>query len=74
MDLSKTEELRLPACFDAHVHLRDGEMAELVTPTVRQGGVNMCYVMVSRVELFFRCLVCLGFKFGMVIRFEMFDA
>lgn len=30
---------------DMHVHLRDGKMMELVTPTVRQGGVSVCYVM-----------------------------
>lgn len=30
------------------VHLRDGPMMELVTPTIRQGGVNTVYVMVSR--------------------------
>jgi hypothetical protein len=46
MDILKSEEIELPAAFDAHVHLRDGEMAQLVTPTVRQGGVNQVYVMV----------------------------
>jgi dihydroorotase len=46
MDILKGEEIELPAAFDAHVHLRDGEMAQLVTPTVRQGGVNQVYVMV----------------------------
>lgn len=40
-------ELELPAAFDAHVHLRDGEMARLVTPTIRKGGVDTVYVMVS---------------------------
>jgi dihydroorotase len=40
-------EIELPAAFDAHVHLRDGEMSQLVTPTIRQGGVNQVYVMVS---------------------------
>lgn len=28
------------------VHLRDGPMMELVTPTIRQGGVNTVFVMV----------------------------
>ncbi|CAI6335202.1 unnamed protein product [Periconia digitata] len=41
------EELELPAAFDAHVHLRDGEMSKLVTPTIRNGGVDTVYVMVS---------------------------
>jgi dihydroorotase len=48
MDFLKVDQIELPAAFDAHVHLRDGEMAKLVTPTVRQGGVNQVYVMVSR--------------------------
>lgn len=28
------------------VHLRDGDMMELVIPTIRQGGVNTVFVMV----------------------------
>lgn len=47
MDFSKVDEIELPAAFDAHVHLRDGEMSQLVTPTVRLGGANQVYVMVS---------------------------
>ena len=46
MEFTKIEEIELPAAFDAHVHLRDGEMSQLVTPTIRQGGVNQVYVMV----------------------------
>lgn len=30
---------------DFHVHLRDGAMKELVTPTVKKGGVSVCFVM-----------------------------
>lgn len=30
---------------DYHVHLRQGEMMELVAPTVREGGVSIAYVM-----------------------------
>ena len=37
--------LELPASADFHVHLRDGEMMEAVTPTIRQGGVNTVFVM-----------------------------
>jgi hypothetical protein len=47
MEFTKIEEIELPAAFDAHVHLRDGEMSQLVTPTIRQGGVNQVYVMVG---------------------------
>lgn len=46
MEFTKLKEIELPAAFDAHVHLRDGEMSQLVTPTIRQGGVNQVYVMV----------------------------
>jgi dihydroorotase len=47
MSFSQLNEIELPAAFDAHVHLRDGEMSQLVTPTIRQGGVNQVYVMVT---------------------------
>lgn len=47
MDFTRLTEIELPAAFDAHVHLRDGEMSQLVTPTIREGGVNQVYVMVS---------------------------
>lgn len=39
----KTIKLGKPA--DLHVHLRDGAMKELVTPTIRQGGASVVYVM-----------------------------
>ncbi|KAA8651424.1 dihydroorotase [Aspergillus tanneri] len=45
MSLSKLQGIKLPAAADFHVHLRDGDMMELVTPTIRQGGVNTVYVM-----------------------------
>ncbi|KAK5164778.1 dihydroorotase [Saxophila tyrrhenica] len=45
MALQKLDGLELPAAADMHVHLRDGAMTELVTPMIRQGGVNMVYVM-----------------------------
>lgn len=47
MGFSELTEIELPAAFDAHVHLRDGEMSQLVTPTIRKGGVNQVFVMVS---------------------------
>ncbi|PGH11391.1 dihydroorotase, homodimeric type [Helicocarpus griseus UAMH5409] len=45
MTLSKFDGIELPASADFHVHLRDGDMMELVVPTIRQGGVNTVYVM-----------------------------
>ncbi|RPA86849.1 Dihydroorotase [Ascobolus immersus RN42] len=38
-------ELELPAAADFHVHLRDGELMKTVVPTIRNGGVNLVYVM-----------------------------
>lgn len=35
MPLEKLNGLELPAAADFHVHLRDGKMMELVTPTIR---------------------------------------
>ena len=37
--------IELPASADFHVHLRDGEIKETVTATIRNGGVDMVYVM-----------------------------
>lgn len=51
MGFTDLTEIELPAAFDAHVHLRDGEMSQLVTPTIRQGGVNQVYVMVSHLYM-----------------------
>ncbi|EGW32100.1 uncharacterized protein SPAPADRAFT_61178 [Spathaspora passalidarum NRRL Y-27907] len=38
-------EIELGITADMHVHLRDESMSELITPTVREGGVAICYVM-----------------------------
>ncbi|TPX08831.1 uncharacterized protein E0L32_009771 [Thyridium curvatum] len=35
----------VPAAADMHVHLRDGAMAELVTPTIRPAGIDTVFVM-----------------------------
>ncbi|KAI9711975.1 MAG: hypothetical protein M1820_001683 [Bogoriella megaspora] len=45
MALKALDGTNLPAAADFHVHLRDGAMMELVVPTIRQGGVNIVYVM-----------------------------
>jgi len=36
MALQRFDGLELPAAADFHVHLRDGEMMETVTPTIRK--------------------------------------
>lgn len=46
MQLKDVQKLELPASGDFHVHLRDGEMMKTVVPTIRQGGVDVVYVMV----------------------------
>lgn len=38
-------EINLGVTCDMHVHVRDGEMCELVTPTIREGGISVAYVM-----------------------------
>ncbi|KAF2835890.1 Metallo-dependent hydrolase [Patellaria atrata CBS 101060] len=45
MVLEHLEGARIAAPADFHVHLRDRAMMELVTPTIRKGGVNTVYVM-----------------------------
>lgn len=45
MALKKLDGVAIPAAADFHVHLRDGPMMELVTPTIRKGGVNTVFVM-----------------------------
>ena len=42
--MSTTISVSSPADF--HVHLRQGELSELVTPHVRKGGFHLAYVMV----------------------------
>ncbi|CEQ38882.1 hypothetical protein JCM21900_005636 [Sporobolomyces salmonicolor] len=39
------QQITLPAPFDAHVHLRQGNLMRLVTPHVELGGVRMAFVM-----------------------------
>lgn len=44
MPLEKFHNVKLPAAADMHVHLRENEVCEIVTRTIRQGGVNTVYV------------------------------
>lgn len=39
------EELNLGVTCDMHVHVREGTMCELVTPTIREGGISVAYIM-----------------------------
>ncbi|KAF3019748.1 hypothetical protein E8E14_010391 [Neopestalotiopsis sp. 37M] len=52
----------LPAAADFHVHLRDGAMAEAVTPTIRQGGVEVVYVMPNLVPPVTTVAAALAYK------------
>ncbi|OAK94736.1 Dihydroorotase [Phaeosphaeriaceae sp. SRC1lsM3a] len=62
MEFTKLNEIELPAAFDAHVHLRDGEMSQLVTPTIRKGGVNQVYVMPNLVPPITTVKQCLEYR------------
>ncbi|KAF2711606.1 Dihydroorotase homodimeric type [Pleomassaria siparia CBS 279.74] len=62
MEFTKITEIELPAAYDAHVHLRDGEMAQLVTPTIRQGGVSQVYVMPNLVPPITTIEQCLSYR------------
>ncbi|KAF2640226.1 Dihydroorotase [Massarina eburnea CBS 473.64] len=62
MEFLTVEEIELPAAFDAHVHLRDGEMAQLVAPTIRKGGVDTVYVMPNLVPPITTVQQCLDYK------------
>ncbi|KAM0205745.1 hypothetical protein ACHAQI_008899 [Fusarium lateritium] len=43
--MKNIQRLELPAAADMHVHLRQGELMDLVVPTVQQGGVDTVFVM-----------------------------
>lgn len=45
--IAAMDAITLPAPFDAHVHLRQGNMMRLVTPHVEKGGIRMAFVMAS---------------------------
>lgn len=46
MQLKTIQKLELPAAADMHVHLRQGEMMDVVVPTLEQGGVDTAFVYV----------------------------
>ncbi|GAA6061031.1 hypothetical protein JCM10212_004605 [Sporobolomyces blumeae] len=43
--MSNPTRITLPAPLDAHVHLRQGNLTNLVVPHVRQGGIRTAFVM-----------------------------
>ncbi|EFX04581.1 amidohydrolase 2 [Grosmannia clavigera kw1407] len=45
MKLKTVQRLELPPAADMHVHMRQGELMNLVVPTVVQGGVDTVFVM-----------------------------
>ncbi|KAL6946989.1 dihydroorotase [Hanseniaspora vineae] len=40
-----TAEFDLGTTCDMHVHVRDGAMCDLITPTIKDGGVSVAYIM-----------------------------
>lgn len=51
MQLKTVQKLELPAAADMHVHLRQGEMMEVVVPTLERGGVDTAFVYVFLFDL-----------------------
>ena len=51
MGLEKFDGLALQAAADMHVHLRHGNMTDLVVPTIRPGGVNVSMATVLKERL-----------------------
>ena len=45
-----TTTISVSSPADFHVHLRQGDLSELVTPHVREGGFRLAYVMVKVVH------------------------
>ncbi|KAI6601115.1 hypothetical protein MCOR12_004423 [Pyricularia oryzae] len=45
MKLKETQRLELPPSADMHVHLRQGQLMDLVVPSIRKGGVDTVFVM-----------------------------
>lgn len=45
--MSTTATISVLAPADFHVHLRQGDLLQLVTPHVREGGFRLAYVMVN---------------------------
>jgi dihydroorotase len=43
--MSTSATISVPAPADFHVHLRQGDLSQLVTPHVREGGFRLAYVM-----------------------------
>ena len=39
--------ITLPSAHDFHLHVRQGEMMEMVTPKIVEGGVSVAYIMVN---------------------------
>lgn len=54
--------MELPAIADYHVHLRHGDLMKAVVPTIREGGVNVVYVMPNLVPPVTSVQQCLSYK------------
>jgi hypothetical protein len=44
MYLKDLDYLELPASADMHVHLRHGQLMDLIVPQIRRGGVHTVFV------------------------------
>jgi hypothetical protein len=63
MHLKDLDYLELPASADIHVHLRHGELMDLIVPQIRRGGVDTVFVCcVFMCVVLCVCVVCDGKK------------
>jgi dihydroorotase len=60
MRLKDLQQLELPPSADMHVHLRQGELMDLVVPRIRAGGVDTVFVMVKSSRYASRFITCVA--------------
>lgn len=65
------DTITLPTAADMHIHLRQGSLMTMVTPAVAEGGVSICYVMVTLLSSLRPCL--LFFFLSPCVTFLSFD-
>ncbi|KAH6687307.1 dihydroorotase [Plectosphaerella plurivora] len=56
------DQYLIPAGYDAHVHLRDGDVAKVVTPTIRSGGCDSVMCMPNLVPPITTVDAALGYR------------
>lgn len=71
------DTITLPTAADMHIHLRQGSLMTMVTPAVAEGGVSICYVMVTLLLslpcLFFSLVLSFCFSMANLLRIMSID-